>query len=271
MPILHPFQMKHFYKMNMSIANTPIPVFQVPAVIGSFDLFPLEISSRTDVVYHGTSLAYSEGIETNGFSVGHLPVDRAKVELLVESLGILGEISNHNANCFLQASLNAPGRLDHYLQKITTNSFSPLSYTAARYASLPLVGGQIIQFIAETALEVKNKLEAMGNASDDAHIENCSSIILECEGYRQAPGVVYAVSITPELAACFKSNLLFVLLSQVDIPREHIVGKMIIPSDFVLPAVSEKEKVKLGQKVIRDSGVANDIYEQGGEAPDDYN
>lgn len=239
---------------------------------GSFDIFPTTISSDPYLVYHGTSSVYSEGIETNGFTIGYLPIAKHKIEALIGAFEILGEKSDYDPNAYFQVKFNSPGLLEHYLSKVTTKSFSPISYIAARYASQPLVGGQIIVSISEAALNAKEKLKLMVRTADNIEetIENCDDILRECELLRSAPGVVYAVQISQEVIDGFKATPTGVLLSIVNIPAANIVGKVILPADYVLPRRDPQlEKQILMQKLVRENCVARVIYRREDDEPEE--
>lgn len=198
----------------------------------NLEIVPKEICSNPMIVFHGTSSYHSNRIEENGFIVNSVPYEIDKVRILVETLKSNDFSKFDKKKGFLKWT-TAFG-IEHYLDAIEKGefrlSFTPLSLAAALYSFSETKGGQalrdirIAKQIIETAVEHDNSLQEKIPVEVIQLIELLSEI-------DNSNSVVYAVQLTDNLEGieCDMNNVIY---SNISIPKELIVGKVLVPNSF---------------------------------------
>lgn len=169
--------------------------------------FPDDLES-SDIVYHGTSCAYSARIEAKGFEHGYRPWssdDLKEVALAVSE-------SHPERSSEIRQWADHPVRL----------SFAKSSHLACQYA-IAGGGGQTLGFIRDF------------RGSSGVIPEHLERLLAEVD---DSDYCVYAVQVgcIPEASRSLEGGVLYVTS---DVPREAVVGKVIIPKGTLLSAVKK--------------------------------
>ncbi|MCW0219490.1 MAG: hypothetical protein OJI67_14290 [Prosthecobacter sp.] len=166
-------------------------------------VFPQEIESNTQIFYHGTSCVFSGQIEENGFDIKYRPYT------LVDLINIANAIKNIDpkTSAYLSRWADNPIRL----------SLAKKSYIASQYA-VASRGGQTLSFI-RPFLHIQDLIP-----------EHLSTLLTQAE---TTASCVYAISIC-DLPSNGYSIERGVCYMNISIPRENIIGKVIIPKGILL-------------------------------------
>lgn len=198
----------------------------------NLEIVPQEIWSNPMIVYHGTSVYHSNRIEESGFIVNLVPYEIDKVKILVETLKS-NDFSKYDEKKGFFNWTTAFG-IEHYLDAIKKGefrlSFTPSSLVAAQYTFSETKGGQALRDIRvakqifETAVKRDNSLQ------EKIPIEVIQLFELVSE-IDNSNSVVYAVQLTDDLQGieCDMNNVIY---SNISIPKELIVGKVLVPNSF---------------------------------------
>jgi len=181
--------------------------FEPRATEATLKVFPDELESQ-DIVYHGTSCAYSARIEAMGFEYGRRPWSSADLKTIAFAISK----SHPEQSAKIHQWAEHPVRL----------SFAKASHLACQYA-IAGRGGQTLSFIR-------------GFRGDSAVIPDHLERVLAAVD--RSDHCVYAVQVgcIPESSRSLEGGVVYVT---ADVPREAVVGKVIIPKGTSLSAVKK--------------------------------
>lgn len=163
-------------------------------------LFPDDFEDHTQFAFHGTSIAYAAGIESQGFDKDFCPFDPQELEAIANSIAQ----TDPELSAMLRSHADRPTRL----------SFSPVSWIPLRYCSKK--GGQIVQMVRR----------AIGAG---ARIGGKSKELIE--SLEQSGGCVYAVDFSG-VAHDQATTEWITIYSGVSIPASSIAARIDIPRQF---------------------------------------
>lgn len=228
-----------------------MPIIEYPYQLdpNNLEIFPEEIWRDPFVVYHGTSEYHSNNIENNGIEIGRSPFDINSANDLYNLL------LNPNVSPFDiprgYGGLNCARGLNSYLFGIQNNqirlSFSNLSYSCVRYASGPLKGGQSLNHINE-AQQIINAAISTTPGLINCVSQSILDLYTNVQAIQNSRGVVYAIKLPESLDGIEMGT--GVVHSVLSIPRDSIVGKIVIPqnlniADIDFNEIAQKHQSKL--------------------------
>jgi hypothetical protein len=206
----------------------------------NLEIVPHDIWSNPMIVFHGTSVYHSASIEEKGFIVNSPPYEIEKAKILVNTL-MNNDFAIYDEKKGLFNWTTALG-IKHYLDSIENEgfrlSFSPLSLVAAQYTLSETKGGQALRDIRvakqifETALQQDFSLqEKIPN-----EVKQLFDLVSEIDN---SDSVVYVIQLTDDLKGieCDMNNVIY---SKRTIPKELVIGKVIVPSSFVQNTIDKK-------------------------------
>jgi hypothetical protein len=196
-------------KQRSAKQQSPMSIhpFEPHVIKETLKMFPDELESP-DIVYHGTSCAYSARIEAKGFEHGYRPW--SSDDLKVIALAVSESHPKQSAE--IRQWADHPVRL----------SFAKSSHLACQHA-IAGGGGQTLGFI-------RGFRRCSGIMPE--HLER---VLAEVD---DSDYCVYAVQVgcIPEASRSLEGGVLYVTS---DVPREAVVGKIIIPKGTLLSAVKK--------------------------------
>ncbi|SEQ03059.1 hypothetical protein SAMN05421824_0971 [Hyunsoonleella jejuensis] len=205
------------------------------------EIFPERIYEDLTLLYHGTSVLYSDEIEQNGFQINHSPFSTESLGEILDVLADLGEPSNFNRNNPFQTNFNSAGAIDHFLFHLPTHpiSFTASGISALNYANGQSKGGQIVGKISRALAQIEEFIDLIPirDIRKENLINRYNNIFNlkdSCDEIQNNPGVVYAIKPTRELL----ENLRYdhdVIFSDANISYESIIAKVEIDFDAMLP------------------------------------
>jgi len=227
----------------------------------NLEIVPKEVWTNPMVVFHGTTTYHSENIEKNGFIVNRPPYNIDHVEILV---GILksNDFSKFDHKKGFLNWTTAFG-IEHYLDAIHKKefrlSFSSLSSACVAFTTSIAKGGQAFRDIREA----KQIFDFAINSDNSLENKIPNEVLLlfnELEKIEISQGVVYAIKLSDDLngVECDINNVIY---SSVSIPKELIIGKVLIPdSPDVLQIAQTKINDKIKSKLHTNGGLAIRIW-----------
>jgi hypothetical protein len=217
----------------------PITTYPYQFNAQTLEIFPEEIASNPFVVYHGTAEYHSENIENNGFQLGSCPYDIEAAKelciLLTNPAIVPYDLPNqYGQTCY--SSFNG------YIFGIENNqlrlSFSHLSYGCVPFAKGPLKGGQSINHVNEA-----QRIINIAIANNPNLAESITPAILnlfnQVQQIQNSNGLVYAIRFPHTLDGLEMGT--GVVHSNLAIPVEYIIGKVIIPPNGVQANVTMQQ------------------------------
>lgn len=249
--------------MTHQILDVP---FDADAWDSGSDLFPLEISERPWVAYHGTTSTFAPAIEDHGFNVDHVIVPRPRLQELIAVFKRLewrgwvrnplsglewadddGHISRDGAQRFVYFAESAP--------------------RAALYATRDFAGGELCRSIRNAFAELRSYL--VDEKLREHHLDwfrLCekdpaftlawlAQEITRLEEMAHAPqkladrhawGVVYAVRFAPADQHFLSYDQRNGVKAAARLPADRIVARVIVPPEAEWRAGGDSRRLECG-------------------------
>ncbi|MDP2161974.1 MAG: hypothetical protein Q8K02_15950 [Flavobacterium sp.] len=247
----------------------PITTYPYQFNAETLEIFPQEIASNTFVLYHGTAEYHSENIENNGFHLGSCPFDieaaRELCTLLNNPLIVPYDLPN-------QYEQTCHSNFKGYIFGIENGqlrlSFSHLSYGCVPFASGPLKGGQSLNHVNE-ARRIINAAIVDNPILADNITPAIINLFNEVEQIQNSNGVVYAIRFPDTLVGLEVG--IGVVHSNLAIPLEYIIGKVIIPEDGIPENITMQNISKTHQRKLFTAPNGLGILIEKNNFPEDHN
>lgn len=203
----------------------------------NFELFPQDINNDKRLIYHGTSIIYSNDIEANGFRMNHLPFSIEGLHEIINLLEDLGEPSDFNPEEF-QYNFNHAGAIEHYLSSPHPISFTIAGYPALKFSSGQSKGGQIVGKIRQALNQISVLINQLPIENENRidfirRFEEIQYISDECNAISEGQGIIYVIrpsnAIIQNLYEDHK-----VIFSKAPIPVENIIAKITVNENYEL-------------------------------------
>ncbi|MGC4041972.1 MAG: hypothetical protein QM710_14605 [Flavobacterium sp.] len=227
-----------------------IPTFPYKLNSEDWEIFPEEICSDPYVVFHGTSSFHSQNIEQNGWIKGHSPYD---VEDASELASVLELPLIKPFDKAIIWDLTTAKTIRNYVAANKFDqfrlSFTYLSSLGVLFSTGKSKGGQTIGNIRNAKEIIENA--TIVNPSLEGIVSNpINKLFNLAEEIDKKNGVVYALKLPKELDGITEEH--GVIHSISSIPKEFIVGKVIIPDDVDLSTLDrnflkERNRIKLNK------------------------
>lgn len=227
-----------------------VEIFDYQLDTDNWEIFPKHIWTDPYVVFHGTSSFHSNSIEQGGWVKGHSPFDIADATELVRVLELplikpfdIATVCDLTTAKTLKSYI-AANQFDQFRL-----SFSYLSSQCALFSTGKSKGGQTLGNVREA----KKNIEAAMTANPSLQgvlTEPINRLYNLADEIERASGVVYAIKLPKELDGITEEY--GVIHSNISIPKELIIGKVIISNDIDLNSLDrailkERNKAKLLQ------------------------
>ncbi len=225
-----------------------ITTFEYQLDTENWEIFPKDIWSDPYLIFHGTSSFHSETIEQNGWVKGHSPYDIADAAELINVLELPLIKPFDKATIFdlttakTLKSYVAANRYDQFRL-----SFAYLSSLCVLFSTGKSKGGQTLGNVRDAKEIIENA--TIANPSLQCVLTDpLERLFSLADQIDKASGVVYAIKLPKELEGITEEY--GVIYSTISIPKELIVGKVIIPDDIDMSVLdrkflSKKNKAKL--------------------------
>lgn len=226
----------------------PVPLYDFALDQTNLEIFPPEIWQSPYVIFHGTAAYHSAAIESNGIML-KTPFDILAAKKLIEFLQ-REDVSRFDLPKSVLKRTTAHG-LTGYIYRIEQRqlrlSFSHLSYICAQFASGLLKGGQSLLYIAEAQQIIDEAIQSNLLLREEID-HDITQLFADVTDIKNSEGVVYAIRVPSTLDGLEHNN--GIIHCDIPIPREWLIGKVIIPDDFdpnLLQqlAVNQKNMLKL--------------------------
>lgn len=227
----------------------------------NLEIVPKEIWTNPMIVFHGTTTYHSENIEKNGLIINTPPYNIDHVKILVGTLKS-NDFSKFDTQKGFFKWTTAFG-IEHYLDAIQKKefriSFSPLSSACVAFTTSATKGGQAFRDIRE-AKQIIDSAINYDNSIASKIPNEINLLFNELEKVNKSHGVVYAIKLPDDLNG-IECNMNNVIYSTVSIPKELIIGKVIIPDSPVeLQIMQTKINDKIKTKLHTNGGLAIRIW-----------
>lgn len=229
--------------IQKSTETNNMPIEEIPFQVNdqSLEIFPQNLIKDKGLIYHGTSVLYSNELEENGFSTNHCPFSTESLNYLIALLADLNQPSNFDRNNPLQISFNESGSIEHFLFHLNNHpiSFTNNGFAALKYATGDSKGGQIVGKIYKAIQKVRTCLNELSRDNTNRQVLEQRLFDLQdienmCLNIQNNPGVVYAIRPPKD----FYDNLKvyhMVIFSNQGIMADMIVAKTIVDFNYAIP------------------------------------
>ncbi len=188
-------------------------------------IFPNQYEVNQHILYHGTSSLYESSFETNGairFYNHFTNENLTDLILLMRSMNLAGDGTPFRA-------------ITEYQKHGTRFSLTPISLLAADHALIRNSGGKIGSKILD-AIRLIDEFTLRNNLTNEQTIlreslENLRTILTQ-----RGTGMILAFEFSHRDEDMLDFNL-GVVYPKIDLSSKRIVGKILLPPDFVIPNV----------------------------------
>lgn len=224
-----------------------------------FEIFPEDIWSDPNIVFHGTSEYHSEQIEEKGLLMHYSPFDLEEARALIDVLK-KPEVADFDYHRGLNST--TVSTLEEYIQNIENHnfrlSFAYLSYLSAFYSSGRRKGGQIIGIIRD-AHDMINEASTRMPKVLQYITPPIKHLFQLADDIANTNGVVYAIKLIEPYSGI--NNEYGTILSTNKIDVDSIIGKVILPND-INSADSDFSIAKKmnGSKLVKNGNLGVRLY-----------
>jgi hypothetical protein len=227
----------------------------------NLEIVPQDIWSNPLNVFHGTTTYHSERIENKGFIVNSAPYNIEDVKILVQTLKS-PDFEKYDLKKGYFNWTTAFG-IEHYLDALEKKefrlSFTPVSLASAQYTFAETKGGQALRDIRE-AKKILDFALIQNQSLEDKIPEEVIHLFDVIQEIDNSIGVVYVVRLPDDLNGieCDMNNVIY---SNLSIPRERIIGKILIPNQLTeLELDKNLINNKIKSKLHTNGGLGIQIY-----------
>lgn len=197
-------------------------------------VFPDGIEGREWVGYHGTSSAYSDRIERDGFARVK-PLATADIQLVADLSQKQGLAKADAVAGFLS---------------LGSISFADQSALALAFSDPRALGGQGVGFMSDAAREL---LSGHASAISAHEIAELTRIVAWVDDVRSKPAVIYAIDLKDLSLARFNGQTAAIHVYE-DIPPSRILAKGIVPAAVDCSAIDARSLRDKARSIYRSRG-----------------